>query len=323
MANDAVSAPVHRRALTLPARPARDSLWADTVRRFRRHRLAMVGTVVLTAMVVGVLAGPLVYRVPINEIDFRAKLKSPSWAHPLGTDDLGQALAGDALPDTSPWRSHFHVPLHAAPAAPLTSTLPVLKDALTRLVGGPQPLTRHLEVETYTWQALPPELRPLVPLDGGRFATSDLNDLYRRIIIRNNRLKRLIEIKDPDVILRNEKRMLQESVDSLFDNSRVSKADPRVDAYGEVDEVNACLGAREAFGGAPLDVVLGGFHLSGKAMEGRIGATVRDLDQRVRPRVVAPGHCTGWRAKAALAHAFAPGRYAPSVVGALYVLKAE
>ncbi|MFD5265081.1 metabolite traffic protein EboE [Streptomyces sp. NPDC058335] len=77
-----------------------------------------------------------------------------------GTDDLGQALAGDALPDTSPWRSHFHVPLHAAPAAPLTSTLPVLKDALTRLVGGPHPLTRHLEVETYTWQALPPELRP-------------------------------------------------------------------------------------------------------------------------------------------------------------------
>ncbi|OQD53526.1 xylose isomerase [Streptomyces phaeoluteigriseus] len=77
-----------------------------------------------------------------------------------GTDDLGQALAGDALPDTSPWRSHFHVPLHAAPAAPLTSTLPVLKDALTRLVGGPHPLTLHLEVETYTWQALPPELRP-------------------------------------------------------------------------------------------------------------------------------------------------------------------
>ncbi len=71
---------------------------------------------------------------------------------------------------------------------------------------------------------IPPELRPLVPLDGGRFATSDLNDLYRRVIIRNNRLKRLIEIKAPDVILRNEKRMLQESVDSLLDNSRKSSA---------------------------------------------------------------------------------------------------
>ena len=70
----------------------------------------------------------------------------------------------------------------------------------------------------------PPDLRPLVPLDGGRFATSDLNDLYRRVIIRNNRLKRLIEIKAPDVILRNEKRMLQEAVDSLFDNSRKSSA---------------------------------------------------------------------------------------------------
>lgn len=71
---------------------------------------------------------------------------------------------------------------------------------------------------------IPPELRPLVPLDGGRFATSDLNDLYRRVIIRNNRLKRLLEIKAPDVILRNEKRMLQEAVDSLLDNSRKSSA---------------------------------------------------------------------------------------------------
>ncbi|MEV5725032.1 metabolite traffic protein EboE [Streptomyces pharetrae] len=77
-----------------------------------------------------------------------------------GTDDLGEALDGQVLPDGAPWRSHFHVPLHAAPAAPLTSTLPVLTSALARLVGGPRPLTRHLEVETYTWQALPPALRP-------------------------------------------------------------------------------------------------------------------------------------------------------------------
>ena len=67
---------------------------------------------------------------------------------------------------------------------------------------------------------IPPELRPLVPLDGGRFATSDLNDLYRRVINRNNRLKRLMDLKAPDIIVRNEKRMLQESVDALFDNGR-------------------------------------------------------------------------------------------------------
>jgi peptide/nickel transport system permease protein len=96
MANDAVSARVHR-ALTLPASPARDSLWAETARRFRRHPLAVAGAVLLTVMVVAVLAGPLVYRVPINEIDFRAKLKGPSWAHPLGTDDLGQDLLARIL----------------------------------------------------------------------------------------------------------------------------------------------------------------------------------------------------------------------------------
>jgi DNA-directed RNA polymerase subunit beta' len=67
---------------------------------------------------------------------------------------------------------------------------------------------------------IPPEIRPLVPLDGGRFATSDLNDLYRRVINRNNRFKRLIELRAPDIIVRNEKRMLQESVDALFDNGR-------------------------------------------------------------------------------------------------------
>lgn len=86
--------------------------------------------------------------------------RSPVAVGLRGTDDLGEALAGDVLPDASPWRAHFHVPLHAEPAAPLTSTLPVLRAALARLVGGPSPLTRHLEVETYTWQALPPELRP-------------------------------------------------------------------------------------------------------------------------------------------------------------------
>ncbi|ANW17320.1 metabolite traffic protein EboE [Streptomyces clavuligerus] len=77
-----------------------------------------------------------------------------------GTDDLPEALTGTALPDSRPWRAHFHVPLHTPPAPPLTSTLPVLRETLTHLVGGPAPLTRHLEVETYTWQALPPALRP-------------------------------------------------------------------------------------------------------------------------------------------------------------------
>jgi sugar phosphate isomerase/epimerase len=95
-----------------------------------------------------------------DEPRFLHQTRTSTAAGLRGTDDLGEALKGDALPDGAPWRSHFHVPLHAAPAAPLTSTLPVLKAALARLVGGPHPLTRHLEVETYTWQALPPELRP-------------------------------------------------------------------------------------------------------------------------------------------------------------------
>jgi 7,8-dihydropterin-6-yl-methyl-4-(beta-D-ribofuranosyl)aminobenzene 5'-phosphate synthase len=86
--------------------------------------------------------------------------------------------------------------------------------------------------------------------------------------------------------------------------------------------VNACLGAMGAFPDVPVDVVLGGYHLAGRGMEERIPDTVRDLLERVSPRVLAPGHCTGWRAKAALADAFAPGRYAPSVVGSRYVLNA-
>lgn len=87
--------------------------------------------------------------------------------------------------------------------------------------------------------------------------------------------------------------------------------------------VNACLHAKGQFPDSPIDAVLGGYHLSGKAMEARIEPTVRDLEARIDPRLVAPGHCTGWRAKARLAAAFAPGRYAPSVVGTLYRLSAE
>jgi len=85
--------------------------------------------------------------------------------------------------------------------------------------------------------------------------------------------------------------------------------------------VNAALSARAAFKGEPIDVILGGYHLAGQAMEPRIEPTVHDLANQVRPRVVAPGHCTGWRAKAALARAFAPGNYGPSVVGSLYALR--
>jgi len=87
--------------------------------------------------------------------------------------------------------------------------------------------------------------------------------------------------------------------------------------------VNACLAAADVFPGAPIDVVLGGYHLAGAAMEQRIAATVEDLDSRVSPRVVAPAHCTGWRAKAALAARFAPGRYAPSSVGCRYRLTTD
>ena len=86
--------------------------------------------------------------------------------------------------------------------------------------------------------------------------------------------------------------------------------------------VNACLAAKQQFAGEPVDLVLGGYHLAGKAMERRIESTVRDLEARIAPRLVAPGHCTGWRAKAKLASTFAPGRYAPSVVGTKYRLSA-
>ena len=84
-------------SLRVMAAPARDSLWRETTRRFRRHRLAMLGTVLLVAMVTAVVAGPWIYRVPIDAIDFKAKLKGPSWAHPLGTDDLGQDVLARML----------------------------------------------------------------------------------------------------------------------------------------------------------------------------------------------------------------------------------
>jgi len=87
--------------------------------------------------------------------------------------------------------------------------------------------------------------------------------------------------------------------------------------------VNVCLDAHCAFDRMQIDIVLGGYHLAGKAMEARISETIQDLETRIQPRLVAPGHCTGWRAKTALCDVFAPGRYAPSVVGSLYVLKAE
>ena len=86
--------------------------------------------------------------------------------------------------------------------------------------------------------------------------------------------------------------------------------------------VNACLAACDHYPDTPVDLVLGGFHLAGGAMEQRIDATIKDLDELVEPRIVAPGHCTGWRAKAALADRFATGRYAPSLVGTRYVLPA-
>ncbi|MCJ8166902.1 DNA-directed RNA polymerase subunit beta' [Pontibacter sp. E15-1] len=121
-------------------------------------------------------------------------------------DDLSYELRHAAAHETSQQRK--------AEALKRLRVVEAFRDATTRIENRPEwMIIRMVPV-------IPPELRPLVPLDGGRFATSDLNDLYRRVIIRNNRLKRLIEIKAPEVILRNEKRMLQEAVDSLFDNSR-------------------------------------------------------------------------------------------------------
>ncbi|GIL22526.1 MAG: DNA-directed RNA polymerase subunit beta' [Bacteroidota bacterium] len=121
-------------------------------------------------------------------------------------DELSYELRHQAATDTSQQRK--------AEALKRLKVVEAFRDANTRIENRPEWMTIKMV------PVIPPELRPLVPLDGGRFATSDLNDLYRRVIIRNNRLKRLIDIKAPEVILRNEKRMLQEAVDSLFDNSR-------------------------------------------------------------------------------------------------------
>jgi len=128
----------------------------------------------------------------------------------LDLDSLAYALRHQAATETSQQRK--------SEALKRLRVVEAFRDGQTRIENRPEwAVIQYLPV-------IPPELRPLVPLDGGRFASSDLNDLYRRVIIRNNRLKRLLEIKAPDVILRNEKRMLQEAVDSLFDNSRKSNA---------------------------------------------------------------------------------------------------
>src|SRR5919112_3229211 len=128
----------------------------------------------------------------------------------IDLDTLSFDLRNAAATETSQQRK--------ADALKRLSVVESLRDANTRITNRPEWMVmQYIPV-------IPPELRPLVPLDGGRFASSDLNDLYRRVIIRNNRLKRLLEIKAPEVILRNEKRMLQEAIDSLFDNSRKSNA---------------------------------------------------------------------------------------------------
>ncbi len=124
----------------------------------------------------------------------------------INLDDLSYELRHKAANETSQQRK--------AEALKRLKVIEAFRDAQTRVQNDPSWMVIRMV------PVIPPELRPLVPLDGGRFATSDLNDLYRRVIIRNNRLKRLMDIKAPEVILRNEKRMLQEAVDSLFDNSR-------------------------------------------------------------------------------------------------------
>ncbi len=128
----------------------------------------------------------------------------------LDLDELSFSLRNQAANETSQQRK--------ADALKRLSVVESFREAKTHITNQPEWMVmKYIPV-------IPPELRPLVPLDGGRFASSDLNDLYRRVIIRNNRLKRLLEIKAPEVILRNEKRMLQEAIDSLFDNSRKSNA---------------------------------------------------------------------------------------------------
>ncbi|HEX6910463.1 MAG TPA: DNA-directed RNA polymerase subunit beta', partial [Longimicrobium sp.] len=150
-----------------------------------------------------------------NDTEFAADIGAPAVRNLLGqidVDSLAESLRAQVANETSQHRKKM-----------VLKRLKVI-DAIRGSGATPSERNKPQWMILDVVPVIPPDLRPLVPLDGGRFATSDLNDLYRRVINRNNRLKKLMEMRAPEVILRNEKRMLQEAVDALFDNGRRSKA---------------------------------------------------------------------------------------------------
>ena len=214
MAHIELASPVaHIWFLKEPAEPPRHGARHDPA----RHRAGA-----LFRRLCGGRAGhdPLTRGQLLTEDDYLAKVEEygDEFDASMGAEGVRELLRTlDVRQETEKLRSELEVTNSEAKIKKFAKRLKVLEAFLQ---SGIKPEWMILEV----LPVLPPDLRPLVPLDGGRFATSDLNDLYRRVINRNNRLKRLLELKAPEIIVRNEKRMLQESVDSLLDNGRRGKA---------------------------------------------------------------------------------------------------
>jgi 7,8-dihydropterin-6-yl-methyl-4-(beta-D-ribofuranosyl)aminobenzene 5'-phosphate synthase len=192
-----------------------------------------------------------------------------------------------------------------------------------------RPDQRGIQLPSGTIALLPPEPTfDQITAAGGRIVLSSDAHQVAGLFVGSGQIERVTEY-ETGLVGHHTFRGDQCELDPLILDERLLAAHVRgrgvsvLSACSHAGVVNACLTARELSSGLPVDVVLGGYHLAGSAMEQRIDDTVRDLVKIVAPRIVAPGHCTGWRAKAALAAAFAPGRYGPSFVGSRYVLHAE
>jgi len=192
-----------------------------------------------------------------------------------------------------------------------------------------RPDQRGLQLPSGTFALLPPEPTfDQIEAAGGRIELSDTAHVVAGYFVGSGEIARVTPY-ETGLVGHHTFRGDRCEPDPLILDERIVAAHVRgrgvtvLSACSHAGVVNACLGAKELFPGLPVDVVLGGYHLAGAAMEPRITDTVHDLVERIGPRIVAPGHCTGWRAKAALAAAFAPGRYGPSVVGSRYLLHAQ
>ena len=208
----------------------------------------------------------------------------------------------------------------AAARAAAGSTPPVVD------VHPDRPDQRGVQLPSGVIALLPPEPTFAEIEDaGGRIETHDQVHLVGELFVGSGLIDRVTEY-ETGLVGHHSFRGDDVLPDPLILDERFLAAHVRgrgvsvLSACSHAGVVNACLGAMALAPGVPVDVVLGGYHLAGAAMEPRIGDTVRDLAERIQPRVVAPGHCTGWRAKAALAGTFAPGRYGPSFVGTRYEL---